>query len=133
MLQLGYCLTWIFVSPSKVILNTKAHPGIILLECGGASIIWPTCSLAFLSLEACTCLALALKTRKLLPSYRGFKFIIFSICCCFLIALAFLPAYFSTYGRMNVASEFFAVISVAYSLLGCVFSPKCYTLFKAIA
>uniref|UniRef100_A0A8C4RBR7 G-protein coupled receptors family 3 profile domain-containing protein n=1 Tax=Eptatretus burgeri TaxID=7764 RepID=A0A8C4RBR7_EPTBU len=132
MLQLSYCLTWIFVGSSQVIPNTKTRRAIILLECGGASMIWPTCSLAFLSLEACTCLALALKTHKLLPSYRGSKFIIFSICCCFLIALAFLQAYFSTYGRMNVASEFFAVLSVAYSLLGCVFFPKCYTLFKAI-
>uniref|UniRef100_A0A8C4PWS2 G-protein coupled receptors family 3 profile domain-containing protein n=1 Tax=Eptatretus burgeri TaxID=7764 RepID=A0A8C4PWS2_EPTBU len=123
-LHIACCLVWTIVGPHHVISNTQSHSGVIVLECGGASPIWSTTALTCLILQACVCLVVATKARKLPSVAKDAKFISFSMLCCFLVCLAFLPAYSSTQGMLNGASEIFAISAFSYDLLICIFAPK---------
>uniref|UniRef100_UPI00358F0633 extracellular calcium-sensing receptor-like n=1 Tax=Myxine glutinosa TaxID=7769 RepID=UPI00358F0633 len=129
--QLAYCLTWGIAGYSVPYRNKESRLGIIVLECGLASPIWPAGSLAYIALQAVICFVLAFMARKLPSAFNEAKFITFSMLVTFLVWLAFVPAYVSTRGKFAVATEVFAVVASAYGLLGCIFLPKVYViLFK---
>uniref|UniRef100_A0A8C4NPC1 G-protein coupled receptors family 3 profile domain-containing protein n=1 Tax=Eptatretus burgeri TaxID=7764 RepID=A0A8C4NPC1_EPTBU len=130
--QLAYCLTWAISGYSVPYRNKESRLGIIVLECGLASPIWPAGSLAYIALQAVICFVLAFLARKLPSAFNEAKFITFSMLVTFLVWLAFVPAYVSTRGKFAVATEVFAVVASAYGLLGCIFLPKVYViLFKS--
>uniref|UniRef100_A0A8C4QXD4 G-protein coupled receptors family 3 profile domain-containing protein n=2 Tax=Eptatretus burgeri TaxID=7764 RepID=A0A8C4QXD4_EPTBU len=129
--QITLSLTWIFVGQTHVNLNTQVHPGIIIVECGGDSPAWAVCNITFLGVMAAICLGLASKAQKLPSAKNEAKFITFSMLTFLLVGLAFIPANSSTQGKFKIATEIFALIAIAYSLLGCIFITKCYSmLFK---
>uniref|UniRef100_UPI00358E5E1B extracellular calcium-sensing receptor-like isoform X2 n=1 Tax=Myxine glutinosa TaxID=7769 RepID=UPI00358E5E1B len=130
-IQVVLCLFWILKGSSSVVENTRIRPGAIIVTCTGTSPAWPISALIYLGILTGICYILTLKARKLTMAFNLPKFINFSMTICFMVALAFLPAYSSTQGSFQDVTEMFAVLATAYTLLGCLFVPKCYVvIFK---
>ena len=110
--------------------NFEAQVGVIVCECVWQSRAWAVCAIVYLILLAIISLVLAIKAQKQTQN-EELKFISYSLLFCFLVGMAFVPAYSSTQGTFAVASEIFAIVSMAFGVLGCIFIPKCYfILFK---
>uniref|UniRef100_A0A8C4QJT8 G-protein coupled receptors family 3 profile domain-containing protein n=1 Tax=Eptatretus burgeri TaxID=7764 RepID=A0A8C4QJT8_EPTBU len=127
--QIVLCVAWVLIGSTKTAKDEISIPGFLILECVRTSIIWLSCSLSYLGLMMFLSLYLALSARKLVTDSSELKFITFSILFCFLVCLAFVPAYNSIHGKMAVAVKVFAVTTTAYGILGCIFLPKCYMIF----
>ena len=123
------CVAWVLIGSTKTAKDEISSPGSLILECGRTSTIWLSCSLSYLGLMVFLSLYLALSARKLLTDSSELKFITFSILFCFLVCLAFVPAYNSIHGKMAVAVKVVAVTITAYGIFGCIFLPKCYMIF----
>uniref|UniRef100_A0A8C4Q5Z2 G-protein coupled receptors family 3 profile domain-containing protein n=1 Tax=Eptatretus burgeri TaxID=7764 RepID=A0A8C4Q5Z2_EPTBU len=129
-LQIIFHTTWALIGHPDAIRNTQTKQGVIILECGGSSSAFSIGSIANLGILVLICLILALKGHKSSVAENETKFIIFSMTYCVLVGLTFVPAYVSTQGKYNVATEIFAIIATVHGLLGCIFVPKCYTVLS---
>ena len=127
--QIVLCVAWVLIGSTKTAKDEISIPGSLILECVRTSIIWLSCSLSYLGLMMFLSLYLALSARKLLTDSSELKFITFSILFCFLVCLAFVPAYNSIHGKMAVAVKVVTVMITAYGILGCIFLPKFYMIF----
>uniref|UniRef100_UPI00358EAF14 extracellular calcium-sensing receptor-like n=1 Tax=Myxine glutinosa TaxID=7769 RepID=UPI00358EAF14 len=116
--------------PPRPFRNTSTSPGTIILECAGAAPAWAVCGLLQIALLASICLGLASKAGKMPSAANEVKFISFSMIAFFLLCFCFVPAYFSTQGKLSVVTQVFSIIATAYAFLGCIFLPKCYYIFK---
>uniref|UniRef100_UPI00358FFF29 extracellular calcium-sensing receptor-like n=1 Tax=Myxine glutinosa TaxID=7769 RepID=UPI00358FFF29 len=116
--------------PPRPFRNTSTSPGTIILECAGAAPAWAVCGLLQIALLASICLGLASKAGKMPSAANEAKFISFSMIAFFLLCFCFVPAYFSTQGKLSVVTQLFSIIATAYAFLGCIFLPKCYYIFK---
>uniref|UniRef100_UPI00358FB052 extracellular calcium-sensing receptor-like n=1 Tax=Myxine glutinosa TaxID=7769 RepID=UPI00358FB052 len=118
------------IGPPRPFRNTSTSPGTIILECAGAAPAWAVCGLLQIALLASICLGLASKAGKMPSAANEAKFISFSMIAFFLLCFCFVPAYFSTQGKLSVVTQLFSIIATAYAFLGCIFLPKCYYIFK---
>uniref|UniRef100_A0A8C4RE10 G-protein coupled receptors family 3 profile domain-containing protein n=1 Tax=Eptatretus burgeri TaxID=7764 RepID=A0A8C4RE10_EPTBU len=65
---------------------------------------------------------------KFQSEFQEPKLITYNMMFCFIVSLAFVPAYSSTQGKFATAIEICAVVAISYSFLGCAFFPKCYVI-----
>ena len=128
--QFAFCVAWALWGNIQVNTNFEAQVGVIVWEFIVQSRAWAVCAIVYLILLVIICLVLAIKAQNQ-STQNEFKFISYSLLFCFLVGMAFVPAYSSTHGMFAVASEIFAIVSMGFGVLGCIFIPKCYfILFK---
>ena len=127
-IQIALCVILVFLGKSKPVQNLHARAGTVLLECLRNSSRWLALPLLFLGVLTGVCFYLAYVAGKMPTMGSEPKLITYNILFCFIVFLAFIPAYGSTQGKFAVATEIFAVNALAYGFLGCIFFPKCYNI-----
>uniref|UniRef100_A0A8C4WYF7 G-protein coupled receptors family 3 profile domain-containing protein n=1 Tax=Eptatretus burgeri TaxID=7764 RepID=A0A8C4WYF7_EPTBU len=131
-IQVALCSIVEFLGKSKPVQNLGALVGTIIWECTRTSSFWLTLPLIFLGFLAGSTFYLAYVSGRVSTIGPEPKFMSYNILFCFIVFIAFIPAYGSTQGRFAVATEIFAINAVAYSFIGCIFFPKCYNIIFTV-
>ncbi|XP_078524804.1 extracellular calcium-sensing receptor-like [Lissotriton helveticus] len=126
LIQILLCIIWLLLAPPFSEYNIDIKPGIILMQCneGSPTAFW--CMLGYLGFLASISFIVAFLARKLPDSFNEAQYITFSMLAFLSVWLSFIPAYLSTTGKYMIAMEIFAILSSSFSLVSCIYFPKCY-------
>ncbi|XP_069755258.1 vomeronasal type-2 receptor 1-like [Narcine bancroftii] len=129
--QCTICILWIIASPPYPFINVSHYTQVLSLECqvGSDTYFWGIFTVIFL-LTGIT-LVFAFFARKLPDSFNEATHITFSLLTFCAVWITFFPVYVSAPERDSASVQVFAILASSFSLLLCIFAPKCYIiLFK---
>ncbi|KAM4038598.1 extracellular calcium-sensing receptor-like [Anomaloglossus baeobatrachus] len=125
-LQFILCVSWLSLAPPFPQYNIENQPMLIMIECNEGSPIAFWTMLGYLFLLAMTSFIVAFLARKLPDSFNEAQFITFSMLAFLSVWISYIPASLSAQGKYTVAMEIFAILISSWSLVLCMFFPKCF-------
>ncbi|XP_073510914.1 extracellular calcium-sensing receptor-like [Phyllobates terribilis] len=126
LLQFILCFTWLSTAPPFAQFNSNIAPEVIIVDCNEGSPIAFWAMLGYLFLLATISFIVAFLARRLPDSFNEAQFITFSMLAFLSVWISYIPASLSAQGKYTVAMEIFAILASSWSLLICMFLPKCF-------
>ncbi|XP_063302505.1 extracellular calcium-sensing receptor-like, partial [Pelobates fuscus] len=128
LIQSIVCVMWLSLYPPFPERDIHTQAGVIIINCneGSSTAFWGM--LGFLGLFATISFVLAFLARRLPDSFNEAKFITFSMLAFLTVWVSYIPASLSARGKYTVAMEIFAILSSSFSLVFCIFLPKCFVI-----
>ncbi|XP_051013211.1 vomeronasal type-2 receptor 1-like [Acomys russatus] len=124
--EIGACAAYLVLEPPRMLKNIEIQNVKIIFECSEGSIEFLCSIFGFDVLLALLCFLTTFVARQLPDNYYEGKCITFGMLAFFIVWISFVPAYLSTKGKLKVAVEILVILASSYSLLGCIFLPKCF-------
>ncbi|XP_068129465.1 extracellular calcium-sensing receptor-like [Hyperolius riggenbachi] len=126
LIQVFICVMWLSSTPPFPEYDTYTQSKAIILICNEGSHFAFWGMLGYLGLLATISFIVAFLARRLPASFNEAKFITFSMLAFLSVWIAYIPASLSSRGKYIVATEIFAILSSSWSVVVCIFLPKCF-------
>ncbi|XP_077118699.1 extracellular calcium-sensing receptor-like [Ranitomeya variabilis] len=126
LIQTFLCIMWLTLSPPFFDVKSESNSEVLIVECNEGSPMAFWSMLGYLGLLAFISFIVAFLARRLPDNFNEAKFITFSMLAFLSVWVSYIPASLSSQGKYVVAMEIFAIQSSTWSVVICMFLPKCF-------